>query len=420
MSMSAVTPRRAIIAFALGTLFFGYAFVQRVSPSVMTNELMREFAVGGAALGSLSAFYFYAYASIQLPVGMLTDHYGPRKLMSIAAGLCAIASLGFALSDSVLTASIGRALVGGTVAFAFVGTLAITGYWFKPAQYAMLAGLLQTVGMSGAIFGQAPLRQVVDSIGWRGTMGALSTIAIFLSILLFLLVSHRTREQRKAEWSVGIIVGLKSVASNSQTWLCALIGFGMAAIMLGFGGLWGVPWLSNVYGYSTVEAAGIISMLFAGWAIFSPLAGWASDRMGCRNPILTLGSIVALSAFSIVIFYTPENTQLLMAMIFITGVGGCAMTASFSSVKELNSLEYSSTALGLMNMFVVGSGAVMQPLIGWLLDMNWSGTMIDGARVYSKNTYRLAFTSLLLVTAAACIGTIILRETRCRQVPGNL
>ena len=92
--MSAVTPRRAIIAFALGTLFFGYAFVQRVSPSVMTNELMRDFAVGGAALGSLSAFYFYAYASIQLPVGTLTDRYGPRKLMSIAAGLCAIASAG--------------------------------------------------------------------------------------------------------------------------------------------------------------------------------------------------------------------------------------------------------------------------------------------------------------------------------------
>jgi len=416
MSMSSVTPRRAITAFALGTLFFGYAFVQRVSPSVMTNELMRDFAVGGAALGSLSAFYFYAYAAIQLPVGMLTDRYGPRKLMSFAAGMCAIASLGFGLSDSVLTASIGRALIGGTVAFAFVGTLAIAGYWFKPAQYAMLAGLLQTVGMSGAIFGQAPLRQVVESIGWRGTMNALGVIAIFLSLLLFFLVPHRSREQRKEGPSVGIITGLKSVASNLQTWLCALIGFGMAAIMLGFGGLWGVPWLSNVYGYSTVEAAGIISMLFAGWAVFSPLAGWASDRMGRRNPILTVGSIITLVAFSIVIFYTPENTYLLMAIIFITGVGGCAMTACFSSVKELNSLEYSSTALGLMNMFVVGSGAVMQPLIGWLLDMNWSGTMIDGARVYSENAYTFAFSSLLVVTAAACIGTMILRETGCRQV----
>ena len=416
MSMSAVTPRRAIIAFALGTLFFGYAFVQRVSPSVMTNELMRDFAVGGAALGSLSAFYFYAYASIQLPVGMLTDRYGPRKLMSFAAGLCAIASAGFALSDSVLTASIGRALVGGTVAFAFVGTLAIAGYWFKPGQYAMLAGLLQTVGMSGAIFGQAPLRQVVDSIGWRGTMGALGIIAILLSILLFLLVPHRTHEQRKEGPSDGIIVGLKSVASNSQTWLCALIGFGMAAIMLGFGGLWGVPWLSNVYGYSTVEAAGIISMLFVGWAIFSPICGWASDRMSRRNIILIAGSIVALIALATLVFYTPDSTPLLMMLIFIMGAGGSSMTVCFGSVKELNDANYNSTSLGLMNMCVVGSGAVMQPLIGWLLDLNWSGEMLAGARVYSASNYTLAFSSLLLTNLAALIAALFLRETHCRQI----
>jgi len=416
MPMSPVTPRRAIIAFTLGTLFFGYAFVQRVSPSVMTSELMRDFAVGGAALGSLSAFYFYAYASIQLPVGILTDRYGPRKLMSFAAGLCAIASVGFALSDSVFTASIGRALIGGTVAFGFVGTLAIAGYWFKPAQYAMLAGLLQTVGMSGAIFGQAPLRQVVESIGWRGTMAALGVIAVLLSILLFVLVPHRTGEQRKLEVRVGILDGLKLVASNSQTWLCALIGFGMAGTMLGFGGLWGVPWLNSVHGYSTLEAAGIVSMIFAGWAIFSPVVGWLSDRIGLRNPIMIVGSIISLTAFGVVVFYTPESTALLMLMIFLTGVGGCSMTTCFSSVKELNNLEYSSTALGLMNMCIVGSGAVMQPLIGWLLDINWAGTIVDGARVYSATAYTSALSSLLMVNMAALVGSLLLRETRCKQV----
>src|SRR5210317_596292 len=173
-----VSRSQAIVAFALGTLFFGYAFVQRVSPSVMTDELMRDFAVGGAALGSLSAFYFYAYASIQLPVGMLTDHFGPRKLMSFAAGLCALASVAFALSDSLLAASIGRALIGATVAFAFVGTLAIAGYWFRPQQYALLAGLLQTVGMTGGIFGQAPLRQLVEAIGWRSSIHVLAVVAL--------------------------------------------------------------------------------------------------------------------------------------------------------------------------------------------------------------------------------------------------
>jgi MFS family permease len=416
-SASPVSRRQAIIAFGLGTLFFAYAFVQRVSPSVMTVELMRDFSVGGAALGSLSAFYFYAYASIQLPVGMLTDHFGPRKLMSFAAGLCALASLGFALSDSVLTASIGRALIGGTVAFGFVGTLAIAGYWFKPAQYALLAGLLQTMGMSGAIFGQAPLRQMVESIGWRDTINLLALVALLLAILLFKLVPMRSSEQKQRIPGVGVLQGLKAVTANLQTWVCSLIGFGMAATMLAFGGLWGVPWLNSVHGYTTTEAAGITSMIFVGWAIFSPLAGWASDRMGRRNLILRAGSLVALLATACLVYFTPQSTLLLMALIFVIGAGGSSMTVCFGSVKELNDINYASTSLGLMNMCIVGAGAVMQPLIGWLLDSNWDGTMQAGARLYSASNYSAAFFSLLVVNLAALIGALLLRETHCQQIP---
>lgn len=411
-----IDQRQAIIAFGLGTLFFGYAFVQRVSPSVMTQELMREFAVGGAALGSLSAFYFYAYASIQLPVGMLTDRFGPRKLMSFAAALCMLASIAFAFSDSLITASVGRALIGGTVAFAFVGTLAIAGYWFKSSHYALLAGLLQTVGMCGAIFGQAPLRQIVEGIGWRGTMYVLAAVALVLAILLFKLVPMRSAEQKQHDPGTGLLKGLKAVTANLQTWYCSVIGFGMASIMLGFGGLWGVPWLSSVQGYSITEAAGITSMIFVGWAIFSPLLGWFSDRIGRRNNIMISGALLSIGAFYLVIYHTPENMVSLMTLIFLVGVGGSAMTVCFGSVKELNRLNFSGTALGLMNMCVVGAGAVMQPLIGWLLDMRWDGSLIEGARFYSAENYRFAFSSLLIMNSMALVAAFLLRETHCRQI----
>jgi len=131
---------------------------------------------------------------------------------------------------------------------------------------------------------------------------------------------------------------------------------------------------------------------------------------------LTLGSFTALVAFTWIIFLTPENPVLLMALIFMTGVGGCTMTVCFSSVKELNNLEFSSTSLGFMNMCIVGSGAVMQPLIGWLLDLNWAGEIVDGARIYSPGSYTIALSSLLVVAGIAFAGTLLLRETRCRQV----
>ena len=413
---ASISRSQAIIAFTLGTLFFCYAFVQRVSPSVMTDELMREFAVGGAALGALAAFYFYTYASIQLPVGMLTDRFGPRKLMSFTAALCALASIAFALSDSLLMASIGRALIGGTVAFAFVGTLAIAGYWFRPAQYAMLAGLLQTAGMSGGIFGQAPLRQLVETIGWRSSMNVLAVVALALAILLFFLVPKRSGEQKQHGPQPGIMQGLRAVTVNPQTWICSVIGFGMASSMLALGGLWGVPWLNSIHGYSKTEAAGITSMIFVGWAIFSPLFGWLSDRIGRRNIIQKTGAVIVLIALSALIYATPQNTGLLMLLMFVIGAGGSSMTVCFGSVRELNDINYSSTSLGLMNMCIVGSGAVMQPLIGWLLDLGWGGQLLDGARIYSADGYTWAFVSLLATNLAALVAGFFLRETWCRQL----
>ena len=416
---SSVSQRAAIIAFALGALYFSYAFVQRVTPSIMTSELMRDFQVGGAVLGSLSAFYFWTYAAIQLPVGMLTDRFGPRKLMSFALAVCTIASIGFAASDSLFMASLWRAIIGGSVAFAFVGTLAIAGYWFAHSRHAMLAGVLQSVGMFGAIFAQAPLRPVVENIGWRNTMYVLAGVAVVLALLLYRLVPRRSDEQRHAEVNPQILAGLKSVAANPQSWLCALIGFGMAATMLAFSGLWAVPWLNTVHGYTTTEAAGIASILFLGWALFSPLVGWISDRIGRRNILMQVGAAVYLALFSMVVFRTPDSAAGLMALLFAAGAFGSTVTVCFIVSKEHNDPAHASTALSLMNMFVVGSGAVMQPLIGWLLDRNWSGEVVEGVRIYSAQAYTAGFSSLLVVMAAALVGTFLLKETGCKPVYGR-
>ena len=134
-----------------------------------------------------------------------------------------------------------------------------------------------------------------------------------------------------------------------------------------------------------------------------------------RNPILYLGSIASLLCLVIIIYFTPQQTALLMLLIFLLGASGSAMTVCFGSVRELNRLDSSSTSLGLMNMCVVGSGAIMQPVIGWMLDLNWDGTLAEGARVYAAGDYRIAFSGLLVVNTAALVATLFLRETRCQQ-----
>jgi len=414
-----VSPARALAAFSFGALFFALAFIQRVAPSVFTGELMRDFAVGAAALGALSAWYFYAYAAIQIPVGMLNDRFGPRKLMSAALAVCALGSAGFALSESVAAASLFRAAIGAAVAFAFVGTLTIAHDWFAPARFAMLAGAVQTVGMCGAVLGQAPLRHLVEAAGWRATVGAMAAAAVVMAVAMFYIVPRRPHNAAPPvppTGKPGAFTGVATVAANPQTWACAGIGFGMTATMLAFAGLWAVPWLSDVYAYPVAQAAGVASLLFVGWAVGAPGSGWLSDRIGRRKPVLLAGVFCSAAVFSVTLFAGVSAPAALAVLFFLLGLSGSFMTVGFAAMREVNPLQHSATAMGVFNMFVVGSGAVMQPVIGWLLDLNWDGATAAGARIYTAAAYAKALSALLATHALALACVLLLRETRCRQL----
>ncbi len=349
-------------------------------------------------------------------MGVLIDRFGPRKLLSAALVLCAFASLGFAHSESVLAASIYRGLIGGAVAFGFVGTLTIATYWFPSTRFALLSGILLAVGMLGAMMGQAPLRILVEQFGWRDTMVVLGVVGAALGVLLYLVVPNRPGDRAASAGHPRPLAGVKAVVTNPQSWMCAAIGFGLTGTLLAFSSLWAVPWLSTVRGFPVSEAAAIASLVFLGWAVGSPILGWASDHMGRRKPIIFAGVILSLATLCLIVYGGFTGAATLAVLFFLNGVGSCAMVICFGAVRELNRRENSGTALGLMNMFVVGSGAVLQPLIGWLLDLNWDGQLVEGARVYDAGAYAFAFTTLVGANLLALACGFGLRETFCRPL----
>lgn len=405
---------RAYVAFGLACLFFGYAFLQRVAPSVMTDELMRAYSVGGAALGSLSAFYFYAYAGMQLPVGLLIDRYGPRRLMAGAMALCTLGSLFFALSDTLALASIGRAMIGGAVAFGYVGAMTVAAHWFPPGRFTLLVGVLQAVGMAGAVAGQAPLRLVVDAAGWRETMMLIGGLAALLALALFVVLRDRT-ERRKAKGD-GVLAGVAHVLRRRDTWANAVAGLALSAPMLAFAGLWAVPWLVQVHGYSQAEAAATASLVFIGWGVTAPVYGWLTDRIGRRKPLLLLGYALAATGLGGLVYLPDLSPALISGLTLLVGVGGCSMVLNFTLVRETNRPGDAGAALGFVNMCVVASGAIFQPLIGFLLDVGWDGAIVDGVRVYSESAYRAAFSVLIAAYAVGVAACLTMRETRGRQL----
>ncbi|MFM9938526.1 MAG: MFS transporter [Hyphomicrobiaceae bacterium] len=411
-----ITPAAQRLAFwgwLTGALFFFYAWVLRVTPSVMVDDLMRDLSVGAGAIGGLSAFYFYSYAGLQLPIGMLIDRYGPRRLMTLAGLGCAVGCALFAFSTSLWALSAARFLIGAAAGFSLVGAMAVAGQWFPPARFALLSGFAMMLGMAGGVFGQAPMRLAVEASDWRTAMLVTGAGGIVIAVAAWATV----RDRRRGPRGLGsVFTGLGHVARNPQTWLLAVAGLGSTGPLLGFAGLWGVPYLVTTQGLSQSQAAGITSFVFIGWGVGAPVFGWLSDRIKLRRPPFVCGLLLSAAALATLVLAPGLTPAAIAGLCFLSGFGGSAQIVGFAATREHNPTRFSGTAIGLVNGMMTGGGALYQPLVGWLLDLGWNGQLAGGARVYDAETYRMAFLVLIAGTVIAAICAFLLRETRCQSL----
>ena len=372
---------------------------------------MRDFAVGAAVLGHLSAAYFYGYAGMQVPVGVLLDRFGPRRLMALAALVCAGGCVLFALSSSLAAASAGRFLIGASAAFSLVGSMAVAGQWFHANRFALLSGLSMAMGMAGGVFGQAPLRLAVEAADWRTVTAVLASGGLALAVAAWATVRDRWR----GSGGVGrALSGLGLVLGNRQTWLVALVGLGTSAPLLAFASLWGVPFLEAAYRLSRTQAAVLTSLIFVGWGIGAPLVGWLSDRIGRRKPPLIAGLLLQTAALALLVYVPGLPAPVLGGLCFLVGIFGSAQIVCFALARENHPAALSGTAIGFVNAMVTGAGALFQPLVGLLLDLVWTGETSSGARAYAPESYRLAFASLIACCLGGLLCLLVVRETHCR------
>jgi len=415
--------RLAWTVWGLGALLYLFAFYQRVAPAVMTDQLMAEFAIGGAALGNLSAFYFYAYVAMQIPTGVLADRWGPRRVLAAGAGIAALGSLLFAFAPSFGWAGFGRLLVGASVAVAFVSTLKLASHWFPPQKYALASGMALFFGVAGGVMAGVPLRMLVEGFGWRMVMGSAGLFALLLCGAIWLIVRDDPAERGHASHHplaggrhapAPILAGLIEVLSYRNTWLLMLAPIGFSGAVLTFGGLWGVPWLRQVHGLDPKAAAAVTSLLLAAWALGGPLIGNWSQKLGRRKPLYLVSGAIATAGWAAVIFL-PLPLWLTIPLLIVIGFASGNIIIGFAWAKESLPLRLMGTASGVVNMGPLLGGVLLQPGVGWLLDRGWNGTMEGGARLYDAANWQSGFMLMFAAVAFALVLVPFMRETHCRQ-----
>jgi MFS family permease len=410
----------AWIVWGLSCLFYFYECLLQVSPSVMSNELMQAFSMTSQSLGILTGIYFYSYAPMQLPGGLLLDYFGPRRLLTIATFTCAASTIAFGYTDNFYTACIARLMIGFGSAFAAVGTMKLAANWFTPNRFALLTGMMVTIGMLGAIGGETPLALLIDNFGWRYSMMIMGAVGIVLTILIFLIVkdtpNSKPETYKKEKSQEHVIANLITLIRNKQLWLVAIYGGLMYMATPVFCGLWGVPFLMYKMHLVKATAANYISLIFIGWAIASPLWGIYSNHIGKRKPPMYVGSVGALIT-SCLFIYAPLNPGwLIQLLLFLFGVFSAGFLPAFAIAKELCSKQYVATGLSFMNMMNMIGIALAQPLIGMILDKMWRGEIVNQVRVYPIEAYQLSLAILPLGFLIALIIIPKINETYCHSV----
>ena len=403
------------IVWLLASCFLFYKYLLQVSPTVMVPELMSAFHLDGLHMGNLAAFYFYAYLCMQLPAGLLLDHFSPRKMVTAAIAVCACGALVFAKAETLGIAEIGRLLIGLGGAFSAVGTMKLITVWFKPKQFALVSGLMMTLGMLGGVGGEAPLAAAVANFTWRHTLTTGAIIGFILAIVFFLIVRDNKQEiaHEKELKKLPFFTGLKAITKNKQSWLIALYSGLAFAPISAFGGLWGIPYLMQNYHHSRADIAGIVSLIFIGFAAGSPLAGWLSDKINRRKPIMFFGTAISLICLTVIIYSTGLSVLDLAVLLTVMGFFSGWFFVSFATMREINDSRSSGTSIGFINMFNALCGALSEPLIGHLLDLHWGGKMLHGARVFSLADYHSALSALPIGLLVALIILLFVKETRC-------
>ncbi|MBU1168518.1 MAG: MFS transporter [Proteobacteria bacterium] len=391
----------------------------RLCPAVLAIDLMKDLEASGTLTGFLSSAYFYSYAIMQLPAGLLADSWGPRKTITLFFIIASLGSLILGMSSSVALAITGRALVGLGVAMVFVPTMKILTKWFHVKEFAFMVSLFIAMGGVGTLTAATPLVWLNALIGWRNAFLVVGAMTFALALCVWFCVRNSPADfgwpapyktmPEEVSPDRTLLKNAKIVLSTLHFWPLALWFFCNVGIFFAIGGLWGGPYLEHVYHLGKSETGQILSTMAMGLVIGSPLFSILSDRVfHRRKAVMVISSalvIVIMGIFSV--FTDGLPLPILYLLFFLFSVfSNSVVSIGFTLNKELFPVSISGTATGLINLFPFAGGAFFQPLVGHILE---SYGRTDG--MFTLAGYKAVFHLLLAASGIAFTASLFLKET---------
>ena len=415
--------RRRGLGLSIVVVAYVLSFFQRFAPAGIAPDLIIAFNTTASSLGVLAATYFYVYTVMQVPTGILVDTLGPRLILLLGGVVGGVGSLLFGLAPNLDLALLGRTLIGLGVSVTFIAMLKIIAVSFDERRFASLVGLSMLVGNLGSVLAGAPLSWLAQVAGWRGVFVGLAAVSLLLGIACWCLLRDHSEDVGASSATrprfdrTVVLSGLLTVLKNRHTWPVACVNFGICGSFFAFAGLWATPFLTSVHGMSRAVAANHVSLYFAGFALGCVFVGTLSDRLGRRKPVLVVSSHLYALIWLVWLSGSTLPVALSYGLFSLMGLVTASFTLTWACAKEVNPPLLSGMSTSVTNMGGFLAAAILQPLVGWVMDQTWHGGLTaNGARLYTPADFHAG---LLLLAGTASLGALAswgIRETGCRNI----
>jgi MFS family permease len=417
------------IVLGLSSFLLIDKYIMNMSPSLIANDLMSSFSINATQMSAMVSLFLWAVVICQFFIaGPIIDKLGFRKVSFFSLILSAIGLLLFVLAADIHSFALGcasRLMIGIGASFATVGYIKAAAVWFEPRKFAFVCSFLMTAAMTGALLGQVPLVYLIELTGsWHAALISYALFSIVLALLYFSLVRdynpHATFSNDLKE-KTSTLEGIKRVLFNRNNWLLTVYtGLTFTTIDV-FGGIWGNNYFRELYSVTPKESSYIVSMMFLGLAIGSPVIGKLSEKFDNRVNIMVIFHIIATISLAIVLEF--KLTPILSGtLLFIFGFCLGVYMLAFAIGNRINPIVVAATVAALINTGEPLLGALFDPLIGYFLDITWSGKYIDahnniiqfaisGAhRYFDISAYQNAFLILVFSMVVAFFLLIFVKD----------
>jgi sugar phosphate permease len=391
--------RRAWVVWAAAVSIYILSIFHRTSLAVAGLTAAERFDISAAQLATFTMVQLLVYAGMQLPVGVLLDRLGSRRMLAIGLTVMTLGQLSFAFASTFEAGLASRVLVGIGDSMVFVSVLRLVMLWFPPARSPIVTQLTALLGQLGMIAAAIPMAHALTGFGWTTTFAVAATVGVVLGVVLYAVVIDSPYAAGEAQPA-----GLHEVADNVRAawahpgtrlglWTHFTTQFSVVALGL----LWGFPFLVQGEGQSETTAGVLLTVMTVSSMVFGPLLGTVVARYPFNRSTLVLGIVSAIVAAWTVVLAWPGQAplSLLVALMVVVGIGGPSSMVGFDFARTFNPVRRLSSATGIVNIGGFAASLATILGIGVVLDLLTPG----GSSQYSPDAFRWAMSFQYVVWA---------------------